>query len=162
MIDYQNCESNYAEILGLQTIYALGVLKNASCANDTLLFFCNATLLLCSGNSSSVNLTEECKEVRDNKCISEWRIVEHFYNRSVPDCTSYAKDANLTFEVAPKLPCPKNSGHFCGTTCLPVCGEYSLFLENTVLVAITITFEILGLIGGVITLIICYFKHHKV
>ena len=54
-------------MLGLHSIYLLGLLLNSAgsqCSkNDALSFFCDATLLLCNGNSSSVDLTEECEEV---------------------------------------------------------------------------------------------------
>jgi len=119
---------------------------------------------LCNGNSSSVDLTEECEEVRDNKCASEWRIVESFYNRSVPNCMSFREDGNITFSRAPKFPCPREFDHICGSTCLPVCGEYSVYMDSklrSVLYNVIIIFGIIGLIGGIVTLIACYYNRHK-
>ena len=77
-ITNDDCDLKSTAIVGLQSVYTLGLLNSQCVTNDTLSFFCNATLLLCNSNSSSVDLTEECEEVRDNKCTSEWRIVESF------------------------------------------------------------------------------------
>ncbi|XP_065911428.1 uncharacterized protein [Dysidea avara] len=147
--DFPECELDFIE--GLWSIFDLGT--GSPCTKDALSFFCNATLLLCNGNSSSVDLTEECEEVRDNKCASEWRIVENFYNRSVPDCTSYtySEDVNLTSSKAPSLPCPNGFDHFCGSTCLPVCAGDNLYSGG-----------IIGVIAGVITLIAFYYYRQKV
>ena len=162
-----DCDLKSTAIVGLHSVYSLGLLNSQCATNNTLPFFCNATLLLCNGNSSSVDLTEECEEVRDNKCASEWRIVEIFYNRFVPDCVSYNRsreDRNLTFSQAPKLPCPSEFDHICGSTCLPVCGEYSVFMNyklRHVLYVMIIVSGIVGLIGGIITLVACYCNRHK-
>ncbi|XP_065911487.1 uncharacterized protein [Dysidea avara] len=166
--EFQDCALNSTAVLGLHSVYLLGLLLNSAASqsgkNDALSFFCNATLLLCDGNSSSVDLTEECKEVRDNKCPSEWRIVESICNRSVPDCVSYAKDGNLTFSKAPKLPCPTGFDHFCGSTCLPVCGEAFLSTADTSIYYfhfLAATGGIFGLIVGAITMIVCYYNRQK-
>ena len=159
-----NC--NYSAIINLYSVYNLSSLVNASqCNNDTLSFFCDAALLLCDDNSSPVNLIEECKEVRDNKCASEWRIVENFFNKSIPDCTSFTKDGVLTFTSAPKLNCSNQFDHFCGSTCAPVCGDYSLLTEDTstyYIRFVVATCGIIGLIGGVVTLTACYYNRQKV
>ncbi|XP_065910822.1 uncharacterized protein [Dysidea avara] len=164
--EYQDCELNSTAILGLHSIYHLGLNSAASqCdTDDVLSFFCNATLLLCNGNSSSVDLTEECEEVRDNKCASEWRTVESICNRSVPDCMSYGEDINTAYSKAPLLTCPTGFDHFCDSICLPVCGEYFLSTEDTSIYYfrfVVATFGVLGLIVGIITIIVCYYNLHK-
>jgi len=164
--DYQDCELNSTNILGLHSIYYLAIHSAASQCNtdETLSFFCNATLLLCNGNSSTVELTEACEEVRDNKCASEWRTVENICKRSVPDCMSHTEDGNLAFSKAPKQSCPTGFDHFCGSICLPVCNEYFLATEETPIYYfryVAVTMAILGLIIGIITIIVCYYKSHK-
>ena len=162
MVNISESETDF--IVGLWSIFELGT--DLPCAEDTLSFFCNATLLLCDGNSSSVDLTEECEDVRDNKCTSEWRIVENFYNRSVPDCSSFTGDGNLTLSKAPSLPCPNGFDHFCQSICLPVCAADNLYSgSNTLLRSIYIMVAILGIIGvvaGAVTLIACYYYRQKV
>jgi len=163
-MDIPDCVLNSSTILDLYSIYHLSF-NNVSQCGSTLSFFCNATLLLCNGNSSTVDLTEECEEVRDNKCASEWRAVENFYNRSVPDCKSYTLNRSLTSGSAPSLKCPEQFGHFCGSTCLPVCGEYSVLTEDTSTYYyrfVIITCGVIGLISGVITLIACYYHRQNV
>ena len=158
---------NSTTILDLYSIYNLSFTLNSAsqCGSDTLSFFCNATLLLCNGNSYLVDLTEECEEVRDNKCASEWRLVENFLNKSVPGCTSFSKDASLTFTSAPRLPCTNQFDHFCGSTCAPVCGEYSFSTDDTSTYYfhyVVATCGVISLTGGVITLIACYYHRQKV
>ena len=120
---------------------------------------------MCNGNSSSVDLTEKCEEVRDNKCASEWRIVESFFNMTIPDCMSYNENGNLTYSKAPTLPCPSEFDHFCGSTCLPVCDGHFLLTKHTLDLCFYVLAIITGaisLIGGVITLIACYYNQDRV
>jgi len=163
-ITLNDCDLNSTEVVGIHSVYTLGTLNLQCLTNDTLSFFCNATLLLCNGNSPLIDLTKECEKVRDNKCASEWRIAESFYNISIPDCMSFTEDGNLTYSQAPRLPCHSEFDHICGSTCLPVCGEYSVLinykLRNTLYI-IVIAFGNVGLIGGIITLFACYFNRHK-
>ena len=126
--EYADCEVNDSAIYGLHSVYSLAELLNFSKCYDSLQFFCEATLLLCNGNSSSINLTEECEEVRDKKCASEWRTVESFYNRPIPDCISYADGKNLLFSKAPPFNCSNDFEAICGAECLPVC-ERKLYTQ---------------------------------
>jgi len=165
-MDLPDCDSNSTTILDLYLIYDLSFTLNSisQCGSDALSFFCNATILLCGGDSSSVDLTEECKEVRDKKCASEWRIVENFFKISLLDCISFTKSGNTTFRSAPILPCASQFDHFCGSTCAPVCGEYSVLTEDTSTFYFRFVVSTLGVIcfiGGVITLIACYYNRQK-
>ena len=77
---------------------------------------------------------------------------------------SYNEDGNLTFSKAPSLPCPSDYDHFCGSTCLPVCDGHYLLTENSLSLAfyvLAIITATISLIGGVITLIACYYNQHK-
>ena len=166
VIGLSNLNCDESAITGLSLIFATGwYMENTECYYDSLQFFCNATLLLCNGNSSSVDLTEECEEVRDNKCASEWRIVESFFNVTAPNCISYEEEGNLTFSKAPPLPCPSEFDHFCGSTCLPVCDGHYLLTKNTLdrcFYILAVVCGTISLIGGVITLIACYYNQDRV
>ena len=165
MISLPDCDINSATIVDLYSVYDLSfTLSNATQCGDELSFFCNATLLLCNGNSSSVDLTEECEEVRDNKCASEWRIVESFLNKTILDCTSlsFTEDRNLLFKSAPDLPCTSQFDHFCGSTCGPVCGEFSFTEDASSFRFVIIPCSLVGLTGGIITLIVCFYYRKKV
>ena len=166
IMDLPDFDLNSTTILDLYLIYDLSFTLGSvsQCGSDTLSFFCNATLLLCNGSSSSIDLSEECEEVRDNKCATEWRIVEGYFKRIMPDCMSFTKDGSLTFTSAPILSCSNQFDHFCGSTCSPVCGEYSLLTEDTSTHYFRFVASILGVIcfiGGVITLIACYYNWQK-
>ena len=163
LTEYQDCELD--STAGLHSVYRLGLNSAASqCStNDTLSFFCNAILLLCNGDSSSVELTEECEEVRDNKCASEWRIVENICNISVVNCSSYE---NLTFSKAPNQNCPTGFDHFCDSNsiCLPVCDETILVTEGTLLYFFYFIAPLCGILGfivGIIAIIVCWYNAHK-
>jgi len=165
MTFFGDLECNQSAITALSVIFAIGwYMENTECYYDSLSFFCNATLLLCNGNGSTVDLTEECEEVRDNNCISEWRIVEGFFDESIPDCMSYREGGNMTFSRAPSFQCPSKFDHFCGSACLPVCDGHYLITENTfdfVFYVLAIITGTICLIGAVITLIACYYNRHK-
>jgi len=162
--EYQDCEFN-SKSLGLYLVHFAGMFLNTQClADDTMSFFCNTTLLLCSGNSSSVDLTEECEEVRDKKCASEWRLVESICNISVLNCSSYSEDIDLTFSKAPNQMCPNGFDHLNGSTCFPVCGEDYLSIENSSVDYVSVVAFISGIISiiwGIITLIAYYYKRDK-
>ncbi|XP_065911528.1 uncharacterized protein [Dysidea avara] len=168
LTEYQDCELISTAVFGLHSIYHLGLSSAASQCNtsDALSFFCNAILLLCNGNSPSVELTEECEEVRDNKCASEWRIVESICNISVVNCSSYSGDGNVTFSKAPNQDCPTGFDHFCDSNsiCLPVCGEKIIVTEGTPIYyvnRVAYSCGILGFIVGIIAIIVCYYNAHK-
>ena len=124
---------------------------------DTLSFFCNATFLLCNGSSILVDSTEECENIRDNKCASEWRILED-KNVINPDCSSYGEDGNLTFSLAPLFECPDQFDRENGSSiCLPVCDEFTLYPEYVAswFRVVIPTGEIIRIIGGLVTLLAC-------
>ena len=149
---------NSSAITSLHTVYALGSVIEQSCTEDALPFFCNATIFLCS-DSESHDLTSMCLNVRDRDCALEWRLVETILNTSVPDCTSFEMNSNLTFTKSPLPSCPDHFDIFCDSICLPVCGEYSSYRTGgTVFVSIWGT---VGVIGGIVALIVCYFNRHK-
>ena len=152
---------NSSAITSLHTVYALGSVIEQSCTEDALPFFCNATLFLCS-ESESHDLTSMCLNVRDRDCALEWRLVETVLNTSVPDCTSFEMNSNLTFTKSPLPSCPDQFDIFCDSICLPVCGEYAPFTVggNFYYIFLSIWGGV-GIIGGIVTLIKCYFNRQK-
>ena len=143
-------------------MYALEVpITVDRCTVDALPFFCDATLYLC-GEDEFLNLTSMCLTVCDNDCALEWRAAETFLNIPVPDCTSFEMDKN-SFSKAP-LPnkYPDGFAIFCDSVCLPVCGEYVPFnRRNNNSNIYHILMGVIGMIGGVITLIGYYYNRHK-
>ena len=156
---FNNC-SNIAS--NLNHVYSLGaILQNDRCVEDGVDFFCDVIDFLCDGSTnSSLSLSEECVQIRDNQCAGEWRVVENFLNLSLPDCSSFDEGANLTVSITPQLPCPDDFGVFCGL-CLPICGRTFAYSDSVVTAynVWQIITLIIGLTGGVITLIASIVKH---
>ena len=107
-----------------------------------------------------MDISEECEQVRDNDCPIEWRVLENFFGVPIPSCESFSENGTLTFSEAPPLNCSDQFDVFCGSLCLPLCSEFSQISHNAAVTAnaLTILFEVIGLIGGVITLIACFFN----
>ena len=146
---FSNCTAS-----SLNYVYSFGdILHNDQCVEDGLEFFCSAFDFLCDG-VYSLSLSEECSQIRDNKCATEWRIVENFVNITLLDCSSFDEGVNLTVSVTPQLPCPDDFGVFCGL-CLPICGETLQYTDSVVTAydVWLIVMLVISLIGGVITLI---------
>ena len=154
---FDNC--TVPEAVAINAVYDSGE-GNSLCTNNGLQFFCEAVNFLCDGSfNTSMSLSEECIQVRDNHCAAEWRVVEGFLNLSLPDCSSFDEGANLTISDAPQLPCPNNFARFCGSLCFPVCGEPILAEDlEDVYNIMSISFYVINLIGGVITLIASIIK----
>lgn len=146
-----NC-SNISAIRALQLVYVLGIwLENNHCVADALPFFCAAIDSLCVDNISLLSLHEECIQVRDNKCSSEWRIVENLFSTSVPSCESFG--TTVTFSSAPIQTCPDMFKVFCGSLCLPSCQRISMLRVDVVYRVWFTILYVVNLIGGVITVI---------
>ena len=149
-------------------VYEMGLaldehqLRVPVCPMEALPFFCSATLFLC-GEYEIFNLTNMCLDVRDRICALEWRAVESFLNTSVPNCASYELNSNLTFSKSPLPSCPDDFDVFCDSVCVPVCGEYIPHGNegsNVHYIFVSI-WGTVGLIGGIVTLIACYYNRHK-
>lgn len=165
---------NFTELEGeshnsviLQSVYYLSVvLENSQCTTDLLNFVCSVVELEINNTCNTDNdLAERCFEVRDDKCSVEWRIAEVFLNISLPDCESFNENVDFVTSRAPALDCPDNFGMYCGSLCQPLCAEFSLSFFNaattTANKAIHIILYFISIIGGVITLIACYFHREK-
>ena len=127
---------------------------NDQCTEDALPFFCAAIESLCMGNTST-SLNEECIYVRDNRCSTEWRVIENLFNISLPSCDSFKNGTNVIFSNAPIQTCPDLFEVFCGSLCLPSCQQITL-LRDGANTAFRVWFTILyvvNVIGGVITII---------
>jgi len=161
--NFAKSEANNSMVL--QYIYYLSVLlENSHCTTDLLHFTCSVVELKIN-NAFKINddLMEKCSEVRDDTCSVEWRIAESFINISLPECESLSE--NFTTSRAPFLNCPDNFGIFCGSLCQPLCAEFSLSLLNDATAianrAVHIILYLISIVGGLTTLLACYFHRDK-
>ena len=162
-IIYNLCLNNALSLLQAMRTVSL-VLNNEQCINAAIPFFCKAVFSLCSDDSFvAEDLEEECIHVRDNNCTIEWRILENIFNVPVPSCESFVVNGTLTFTKAPPLTCPDQFDFFCDSVCLPLCPDFSQYSQvaNVTNYALLVVFELIGLIGGVITLIVCLLNRKK-
>ena len=149
----------------LQSLQAFNsLLHNDQCLNSAIPFYCNATQVLCDDNNTFIlGLQEQCIQVRDNDCAVEWRAYEIFHNTLLLDCTSFAKDGNVTFSKAPALVCPKEFDLYCDSFCLASCEDFYQLSKNTIsatnVVVAIVTF--LGLLGGAFNLVVCILNRGK-
>jgi len=156
---YQICLSQSQTLI--QSVLAVTTgLNNDQCSSSAVPFFCNATYSLCGDDTYMMDISEECVQVRDNDCAIEWRVLENFFGALIPDCGSFSEDGNLSFSKAPELNCSNQFDVFCGSMCLPVCSEFSQMSEGATVTSnvLTILFEVIGIISGVVTLIACIFN----
>ena len=156
---YQLCLSQSQSLV--QSMLSINTaLNNDQCNSSTVPFFCNATYSLCGDDTYMIDIFEECVQVRDNDCAIEWRVLENFFDVPIPDCGSFSGDGNLSFAKAPPLNCSDQFDVFCDSMCLPVCSEFSQTSHDAAVTsnALTILFEVIGIISGIITLIACVFN----
>ena len=145
----------------LQSINAISSdLNNEKCKNSSLPLLCNATHLFCGNEESNVDLEEKCLQVRDYDCAVEWRILENIFGATLPDCTSFAVDGNITFSKAPALNCSEEFDIYCNSFCLPSCERFYQISKKLIIISnyVIIALIAIGLIEGVFTLIVCIFN----
>lgn len=135
-------------------------MENGQCSEAILQFLCNAINAV---NNDSYELIRECLMVRDNECAAEWRITENFFGVPLPSCDSFNESINSTSARAPVLSCPDDFGTFCGSLCQPLCAQISLLNDVATIayVVLNITFHILSVIAGVITILACFVNKRK-
>jgi len=156
-----NCSARFSVISALQVIYTIGVL--ASDTRCTASFSCDTILTVCDNDTSLSSLSEQCFELRDNRCPTEWRIAENFLNISVPDCNNIDGISNTTTAITPPLNCPENYGIFCGSFCMPLCDEVTPFSGTVTLffrVWVSI-FYVFSIISGIMVIIASLLNYRK-
>jgi len=157
-----NCTDSIAqEYFLLQPVYDFSLITgNSQCNEMVLSLFCNAAMVY---DDMTTSLDEMCVQVRDNECASEWRLVETFFDLTLLNCSSLNKSESISLSRAPTQSCPDHFGVLCGSICLPLCAEFSLFNDGT-----TIAYEVLNIIchsvsiiAGFIALVACIYHRKK-
>lgn len=140
-------------------------LTSSECRNKFLSFLCAQFIAPCNPDDPNAirPTAEECKEVRDDVCYAEWRLLElSRYAQLLPNCSSL-NDSSESMDIRPDLVCNKQFGLFCDSLCLPLCKEFSQNSEGlTVLQDILFIFAaISSLIGGMIVIIIAIYRRNS-
>ena len=139
-------------------------LTTAECRNSFLSFLCANFLKPCDINDFSAKAMQptasECKEIRDDICFSEWKLLELSpYADYLPNCSAYS-DSDDSMEKRPKPVCNEQFGLFCDSLCVPLCTEFSQNSDGlTLLQDILFIFAaVSSLIGGAIVIIIAIYR----
>ena len=131
----------------------IGQVEDSFCISMTQHLFCQA-LNNCHNQSYVDDMV--CQDVRQEYCTAEWRIVELLGGAGLTDCVAYGETERLT--------CSDQFGvDDTGLACQPLCKEFSQYGESTT-TAITLLTGIasaVNVIGGIVVLIVAYYRREK-
>ena len=123
-------------------------------------FVCQYAYPPCDGNGSVKYITQEqCVNIRDNVCETEWRIaMTTEQGNLLPVCETFGtgneSSSNTSRNNAEQLRCHYQFKEYCGL-CLPLCGKFSQYPDQVKFGerAVLILAATLTLIGGFVVLI---------
>ena len=149
----------------------LSDLISNECLVAVIPFICQYVYPPCDGNRNAKLITQEqCIYIRDEVCISEWRLAMATRLGSfLPICEEIDADSNNISQIKEEevntsepLNCHYQFKDFCGV-CLPLCATFSQYTaevrirEDIVIIASTI----LAIIGGMIVLTFAAIKRKE-
>ena len=149
----------------------LSDLISNECLVAVIPFICQYVYPPCDGSGNAKLITQEqCINIRDEVCISEWRLAMATRLGSfLPICEEIDADSNNISQIKEEevnisepLNCHYQFKDFCGV-CLPLCATFSQYTaevrirEDIVIIASTI----LAIIGGVIVLTFAAIKRKE-
>ena len=142
-------------------------LTSPECRNRFMSFLCAHFVEPCDStdpNAIAIHPTgRECKEIRDDVCSAEWKLLElsPFASR-VPNCSIF-DDSDETTDTRPSVVCNEQFGLFCDSLCLPLCKEFSQNSDGVTLLqdVLFIFAAVSSLIGGAIVIIISIYRRNS-
>lgn len=142
-------------------------LTSPECRDMFLSFLCAQFVRACNEDDSDAKAikptAKECKEIRDDVCFAEWRILElSEFGSQLPNCSDF-DDSDENTDTRPDLVCNEQFGLFCDSLCLPLCKEFSQNSDGlTLLQDILFIFAaISSLIGGTVVIIIAIYRRNS-
>ena len=142
-------------------------LTSPKCRDKFLSFLCAHFVRPCDitdPNAIAIQPTaRECKEIRDDVCPAEWRLLELSpYANLLPNCSNFDSSDDST-DTRPSVVCNEQFGLFCDSLCLSLCKEFSQNSDGlTLLQDILFIFAaVSSLIGGTIVIIISIYRRHS-
>lgn len=146
---------------------SFSTLISKECASAVLPFLCQYVYPPCDDDGSVHFLTQEqCVNIRDQVCVSEWRIaMATELGLLLPVCEVIGNDFNLSVQDVNRsesLNCHYQFQDFCGV-CLPLCDTFSQYTDqvNTNENIVIITADALAVIGGVIVLVVAVIRRKE-
>jgi len=151
-------EEQILEFLNLLRMFSS--LVNEQCSLVVLPFICQYVYPPCDDDGSPLLITQEqCVNIRDDVCATEWRITMAMEQGSLlPVCEEFGGENNSSSvgirNMSDSPSCHYQFDNFCGV-CLPLCGSFSQYRVQTKLAVkvILIFSATLELIGGSLVLL---------
>jgi len=161
MINNDITEQQLSQIFSILKDFS--TLINKKCASIVMPFLCQYAYPPCDGNGSVQFITQEqCINIRDEVCASEWKFVMATNLGSLlPICEIFGNNNSLITKekvsVSPK--CHYQFKEFCGV-CLPLCSAFSQYPDQIRLSEkiVILTASILAIIGGIIVFIVAVIR----
>ena len=149
----------------------LSNLISNECLVAVIPFICQYVYPPCDGSGNAKLITQEqCINIRDEVCISEWRLAMATRLGSfLPICEEIDADSNNISEIKEEevhtsepLNCHDQFKDFCGV-CLPLCATFSQYTAEVRIREdiVIITSTILAIIGGMIVLTFAAIKRKE-
>ena len=142
-------------------------LTSSECRNRFLSFLCAHFIRPCDDddpNAMAIQPTaQECKEIRDDVCFAEWKLLELSpYANLIPNCSEF-NGSDDTTDIRPSVVCNEQFGLYCDSLCLPLCEEFSQNSDGlTLLQDILFIFAgVSSLIGGTIVIVISIYRRNS-
>lgn len=146
-------------------------LTTSECKNKLLSFLCAYYYKPCDLNSTDAMAiwptANECREIRDDLCYAEWKLLElseyaSLNSQLVPNCSTFG-GSDPTIDNRLNVSCNEQFGLFCDSLCLPLCKKFSQNSDGiTLLQDILFIFAaVTSLIGGTIVIIIAIYRRNS-
>ena len=147
-------EQQLYEFFSLLESFSTTISKECSAA--VFPFLCQYVHPPCDGNGSAQFITQEqCSNIRDDVCESEWRIAMTIEQGNLlPVCETLGTGSGVTVSDPEPLKCHYQFKEFCGV-CLPLCGIFSQYSDQVrfTTTAFVIASAVFVLISGFIFII---------
>ena len=123
-------EEQVSELFNL--LQGLPGLVSEKCSAVVMPFICQYLYPPCDSNGSPLLITQEqCVNIRDEVCTSEWRFaITTELGKLLPNCETVQSEHNFSsvgaINTSEPLNCHYQFGEYCGL-CIPLCGSFSLY-----------------------------------
>ena len=138
---------------------SLSSLISEECLMAVTPFLCQYVYPPCDGNGNVKRITQEqCINIRDQVCVSEWKIAMGTKLRSfLPNCEAMDTDnSDISVireeaNVSEGMKCHYQFKEYCGV-CLPLCGKFSQYTDQVRIGEdiVIICSSVIGAIGAII------------
>ena len=130
-------------------------LFSKECLFTIIPFLCQYLYPPCDVNGNVKFITQQqCINIRDEVCASEWRYVMAAKIRSILPICEAIDGKSKEVNISESLICHYQFKEYCGL-CLPLCGTFSQYSDQVRITEdiIIVTSSVLAIIGGIVVFI---------